>query len=317
MERVRIATRRSPLAQVQANHVAQRLRQLAGAEHGRTTALQADLVLLNTQGDRQRAKGGDMPVGGKGSFTEALEQALLEGQADMAVHSMKDVPAALSDRFVISTFGQRADARDALVTNAGHGTLAALPPAARIGTSSARRRALLRHLRHDLRVAPLRGNVNTRLRRLREGEFDAVLLACAGLDRLGLAAQIDQRIEADVLVPSPGQGAIAVQYLREREDVRALIATGVDAQLQRQVTVERQLVRRLGADCASPFGAHCTAASDASGSNGALRLVAVASDVAGEQLLRVELAGEDPVALGDEAAARLTALGFQRLPKAS
>ena len=306
MERIRIATRRSQLALAQANLVAERLQALF--------SLATELVTLDTQGDRQRAKAADVAVGGKGSFTEALEEALRQGRADIAVHSMKDLPAKLSDDFAVATFGQRADARDALITRQGNGTLAALPAAARVGTSSARRRTLLANLRRDLRIVPLRGNVDTRLRRLREGAFDAVLLACAGLDRLGLSARIDQRIDADVLVPAPGQGAIAVEYVAERNEVRTLVAAGVDAELERQVAAERALVRRLGADCAAPFGTHCSPALDASNpARSSLRLVAVAADPAGTQLLRVELVGDDPIALADAAAARLTALGFQRL----
>ena len=306
MERIRIATRRSQLALAQANLVAERLQALF--------SLATELVTLNTQGDRQRAKGADVAVGGKGSFTEALEEALRQGRADIAVHSMKDLPAKLSDDFAVATFGQRADARDALITRQGNGTLAALPAAARVGTSSARRRTLLANLRRDLRIVPLRGNVDTRLRRLREGAFDAVLLACAGLDRLGLSARIDQRIDADVLVPAPGQGAIAVEYVAERNELRTLVAAGVDAELERQVAAERALVRRLGADCAAPFGTHCSPALDASNpARSSLRLVAVAADPAGTQLLRVELIGDDPIALADATAARLTALGFQRL----
>ena len=306
MESIRIATRRSQLALAQANLVAERLQALF--------SLATELVTLNTQGDRQRTKGADVAVGGKGSFTEALEEALRQGRADIAVHSMKDLPAKLSDDFAVATFGQRADARDALITRQGNGTLAALPAAARVGTSSARRRTLLANLRRDLRIVPLRGNVDTRLRRLREGAFDAVLLACAGLDRLGLSARIDQRIDADVLVPAPGQGAIAVEYVAERNEVRTLVAAGVDAELERQVAAERALVRRLGADCAAPFGTHCSPALDASNpARSSLRLVAVAADPAGTQLLRVELVGDDPIALADAAAARLTALGFQRL----
>ena len=305
MDKIRIATRRSPLALQQANLVADQLQALG--------QLATELVPLNTRGDRQRTQGADVPVGGKGSFTEALEDALLEGRADLAVHSMKDMPATLSDRFAISTFGQRADARDALVAKQG-GTLATLPEAARVGTSSLRRGVLLAQLRRDLRIVPLRGNVGTRLRRLQEEKLDAVLLACAGLDRLGLSARIDQRIDADTLVPAPGQGALAVEYVAEREDVQTLVAAGVDAELERQVAAEREVLRRLGADCATPFAAHCTPANDPSKpADSSLRLVAIAADATGQQLLRVELSGNDPLALGAEAATRLTALGCQQL----
>lgn len=288
---------------VQANLVADRLRSL--------WSLSCELVPLDTRGDRQRRSGADVAVGGKGSFTEALEDALLADRADIGVHSMKDVPVTLPDCFALHTFGKRADPRDALVTGQRNGSLATLPAAARIGTSSARRRALLANLRGDLQVAPLRGNVDTRLRRLQGGEFEAVLLACAGLDRLRLTARISQRLDAELLVPAPSQGAIAVECVAERADVRSLIAAGIDAEVERQVTAEREVVRCLGADCAAPFAAHCTPATGPAGQ--ALRLLAVAADAAGERLLRVETTGNDPIALGADAAARLTALGFQSL----
>ena len=303
MDRIRIATRRSALAMAQANLVAKRLRTL--------WHLPCDLVPLDTRGDRQRRSGADVTVGGKGSFTEALEEALLADRADIGVHSMKDVPVTLPDGFALHTFGQRADPRDALIVRQGSGGLATLPVAARVGTSSARRRALLANLRADLQVTPLRGNVDTRLRRLQEGEFDAVLLACAGLDRLHLSARIDQRLDADVLVPAPSQGALAVECVADREDVRSLIAAGMDAEVERQVSAEREVVRCLDADCAAPFAAHCAPTKHPESHS--LRLLAVATDAAGERLLRVETTGNDPIALGADAAARLTALGFQSL----
>lgn len=305
MDRIRIATRRSPLAIAQANLVAERLRSLS------TEALETELVPLDTRGDQQRRSGADVAVGGKGVFTEALEDALSAGRADIGVHSMKDVPVTLPDGFTLHTFGQRADPRDALVAGQAGSSLATLPAGARVGTSSARRRCLLANLRGDLQVVPLRGNVDTRLGRLQEGEFDAVLLACAGLDRLSLATRIDQRLDADVLVPAPGQGAIAVEYLADREDVRPIVAAGIDANVERQVTAEREVVRCLGADCAAPFAAHCMTA--ANSVNHALRLLAVAADANGERLLRVEARGDDPLALGADTAVRLTALGFQSL----
>ena len=184
--------------------------------------------------------------------------------------------------------------------------LGELKPGARVGTSSIRRRALLAQLRRDLHVEPVRGNVDTRLRRLDSGSFDALLLACAGLDRLGFGARIGQRIDAGVLVPAPGQGALAVEFLAARQDVGRLVAAEVDADVERCIRAERQLTRRLGADCATPLGAHC--ASDGA----ALRMVAALADAEGARLLRVELAGAEPIALGDAAAKRLDAFGRKR-----
>ena len=282
----------------QADAVAARLRQLA-------PDLAAERVEITTRGDQSAA--GDHPVQGKGSFIEALEQALLDGRADIAVHSMKDVPAALPEPFALAAFGPRADARDALVTRLGSATLGELPARARLGTSSLRRRALLTTLDRSIDIVPLRGNVDTRLRRLDAGDFDALLLASAGLDRLGLGARIDQRIDPDVLVPAPGQGAIAVEYRADRQDIGRLIGQGTVAAVARCVAAERRLTWRLGADCAMPLGVSCAQDHDT------LRLVAAAADAAGERRLHVRLAGAEPLALGDAAARRLEALGVAEL----
>lgn len=298
LERVRIATRRSRLAVAQADAVARQLRRM-------DARLGTERVEITTRGD-ESAAAGDQPVQGKGSFIEALERALLDGRADIAVHSMKDVPAALPEHFALATFGARADVRDALVTRAGGAALGDLPAGARLGTSSTRRGALLAMLDRGLEVVPLRGNVDTRLRRLDAGDFDALLLACAGLDRLGLHSRIDQRIDVDALAPAPGQGAIAVEHRAERRDLGRLIAHGTNDVVQRCVAAERRLTLRLGADCAMPLGAVCTPV-DAAGAT--LRLIAALADAAGERLLRVEVGGADPLALGDEAARRLEVLG--------
>ena len=299
MKRVRIATRRSRLALAQAEAVASRLRQIV-------PRLDTECVPITTRGDESAADG-DHPVQGKGSFIEALEQALLDGRADIAAHSMKDMPAALPEHFALATFGVRADVRDALVTRQGRATLGELPPGARIGTSSLRRRALLATLDRTLEIVPLRGNVDTRLRRLDDGDCDALLLACAGLDRLGLGHRVDQRIDTDLLVPSPGQGAIAVEYPADRQDIGRLISQGTVDAVECCVTAERRLTWRLGADCAMPLGVTCV-------QDGAtLRLVAAVADAAGERLLHVRLDGTDPLDLGDEAARRLEALGVAEL----
>ena len=307
MQRIRIATRRSKLALAQARAVAAQL-------EGGAPGIAAELVEIYTQGDQKSAaaaKAGAQTAAkfGKGAFVDALEDALLNGQADSAVHSMKDVPATLAEAFSLVAFGPRADAREALVVRDGaqERTLGDLAPGARVGTSSARRRALLASINRELAFEPVRGNVDTRLRRLDDGECDVLLLACAGLDRLGLGARIAQRIASDVLVPAPGQGAIGVEYLAERQDVAALIAAGVEADVSRDVAAERRLVTHLEADCAMPLGVHCMARGDD------VRLVAAAADANGERLLRVELVGDDAEALADEAAVRLLDLGVRYL----
>ena len=307
MQRIRIATRRSKLALAQARAVAARLE--AGA-----SGLEAELVEIYTQGDQKSAaaaKAGAPAAAkfGKGAFVDALEDALLNGQADIAVHSMKDVPATLADAFALVAFGPRADAREALVVRDGaqERSLGDLAPGTRVGTSSARRRALLASINRGLSFEPIRGNVDTRLRRLDEGHCDVLLLACAGLDRLDLGTRIAQRIDSDVLAPAPGQGAIGVEYPAERQDVAASIAVGVEPEVERDVAAERRLVAHLEADCAMPLGVHCTAHGDD------VRLIAAAADASGERLLRIELVGDDAETLADEAAVRLLALGVRDL----
>ena len=295
MRRIRIATRRSRLAMTQAEFVASRLK-------ANEPSLRVEFLGVTSQGDRDQSPS-LAQAGGKSSFVGALEEAVGDGRADLAVHSMKDVAVRVPDGFVLRTFGPRADARDALVVNGSAATLTALPGGARVGTASIRRRALLRTLRRDLEVVPVRGNVDTRLKSLEDGGYHALLLACAGLDRLGLGDRIGQRVDAEVLVPAPGQGALAVEFLAEREDLDALIRTGVHSEVERAVAAERQVTRRLGADCGMPFGAYCAVR------DGELKLTAVAADADGTRVLRVELGGDEPVALGDDAAARLQKLG--------
>ena len=286
------------MALAQARAVAKQLRAAA-------PSIEAELVEVSTQGDRQSAAGAAVS---KGAFVDALEEALGSGQADIAVHSMKDVPATLADDFALAAFGPRADAREALVAPVGAPgrSLGDLAPGTRVGTSSARRRALLASINRGLAFEPVRGNVDTRLRRL-DGDCDVLLLACAGLDRLDLGGRIAQRIDCDVLVPAPGQGALAVEYLAERQDVAALVAAGVAPEVSRDVAAERRLVACLEADCAMPLGVHCMGRGDE------VRLVAAAADAEGERLLRIELVGDDAAALADDAAQRLLKLGVRDL----
>lgn len=302
MQTIRIATRRSRLALAQAGAVAKQLRQ-------GNAGLATELVALATAGDRQQQA--DAPPAGKQDFVDALQAALASGQADVAVHSMKDVPAQPSAAFPVCAFGPRGDARDACVLapvdgpqGTANGTLVA---GAKVGTSSLRRRAFLVAQDPTLNVVSVRGNVDTRLGRLDAGEFDALLLACAGLDRLGLGARIDRRLDPAVFVPAPGQGAIALQWAAEREDVAALAAAHEDPEAQQAVAAERELAVRLGADCALPLGIHCHR------HNGSWRLLAQAASADGGQSMRLELAGDAPRTLVERAATRLAALGIQEL----
>ena len=293
MNTIRIATRNSPLARHQAERVGSLLRDAAGA--------QFELLGMTTQGDRQRGA----TFAGKGAFVKELETALLEGRADIAVHSMKDVPIVLPDGLAVTTVGARADVRDALI--ASDSTFDTLPEGARVGSSSLRRRMQLRFVRPDLTMMDIRGNVGTRLRKLDAGEVDALVLACAGLDRLGLAGRISQRLDVDLSLPAPGQGALAVEYRVDRGDVLERMAAVVDPLVEKTVLAERTLVRALGGDCATPLGAYAEIR------GAALALAAVLGDESGEHVLRVSVEGDDPSALGDRAAAALYAMGAEAL----
>lgn len=307
MQPLRIATRRSPLALVQANLVARRLREIE-------PSLTIELLEVATRGDIDQTASLVETAGrdgqpGKGVFIDSLRDALVDDRAELAAHSMKDVPVAVPDGLALTTFGPRADVRDALVVGplSRVRDLLDLPPGARVATVSIRRQALLKGLRRDLEITPVRGNVGTRLRRLEEGRSDALLLACAGLERLGLGARITQRLDPEAFVPAPGQGAIAVEFLAARSDVRELVARATDRTVENCVAAERQLARAIGADCAMPLGAHCVAVGST------LRMTAVAADADATRTLRVTLDGDRPVALGDEVAGRLEALGARSL----
>jgi hydroxymethylbilane synthase len=247
---VRIATRASELALWQARYVAGRIEKELGRE--------TELVPLTTTGDELRdvslAK-----VGGKGLFVKEIEEALLDGRADVAVHSAKDLPGGATPGLVFAAFPERADARDALVSR--FSSIAGLPHGARVGTGSVRRSAQLRGMRPDLSIVPLRGNVPTRLAKLERESLDAVVLACAGLDRLGLADRIAERIDPLRLVPAVGQGALAIQ-VRSGDPLADALAALSDPGTATRVCAERACQARLGADCNVPLGAHALLARD-------------------------------------------------------
>jgi hydroxymethylbilane synthase len=295
---VRIATRQSALALWQANFVRDAL-----LHHH--PGLEVDVVGLSTAGDRWlTAPLSEM--GGKGLFIKELEVAMAEGRADIAVHSMKDVPAELPSGFALPVIAFRADVRDAFVSTR-FARLADLPAAAVVGSSSLRRRAQLLLHRPDLEVRPVRGNVNTRLDKLDRKEFDALLLACAGLDRLGLAGRINERLEVDRSLPAAGQGALGVECPAERSDLLKILAPLNDDAVNRCVTAERAVSVALGADCSLPIAAHATLA------GGLIRLAALLSDRDGRQILRARAQGVDPEVLGREVAAALRADGADRI----
>lgn len=243
MTLVRVATRGSDLALTQARWVAARIEAVLG--------VQTELVIVTTSGDRlQHVRLSE--VGGKGLFVKEIEEALREGRADVAVHSAKDLPASLAAGLVLAAVPERADPRDALVTRRPGASLASLPKGARIGTGSARRAAQILALRPDLSIVPMRGNVPTRLRRLESDALDAVVLACAGLDRLGLGERIAERIAVQTLLPALGQGTLAVEA-RAGESLACDLAALEDASAAATLAAERAFLVRLEGDCNVPL----------------------------------------------------------------
>jgi len=293
---IRIATRASDLALYQARYVAGRLEKELGAS--------TEIVPLKTTGDRIQSVS-LAKIGGKGLFVTEIEQALADGRADVAVHSAKDLPALLADGLVLSAFPERADFRDALVAREAGATLNGLARGARVGTGSARRAAQLNAHRPDLEVLPLRGNVPTRLRKLVEEELDAVILACAGLDRLGFGDQIEERISPDVMLPAVAQGALAIES-RGGEALTDDLATLNDAQTQRAVFAERGFLARLGADCTVPVACLAQDAAD-----GTLRLRGLVASEDGKHIVRgeLEVPRDDAAAGGGRLAERILASG--------
>jgi len=247
VDSVRIATRKSPLALWQAEHVALALRR---AHAG----ILVEIVGMSTRGDKIL----DAPlakIGGKGLFVKELEQGMLEGRADIAVHSMKDVPADFPEGLHLATIMEREDPRDAFVSNR-YSSLSDLPTGARVGTSSLRRACQLAERRPDLRIEPLRGNVNTRLGRLDAGDYDAVVLAAAGLSRLGFAERIRARLDPEESLPAIGQGAIGIECRTDDERVQELLAPLNHAPTVDRVTAERALNERLMGGCQVPIAGH-------------------------------------------------------------
>lgn len=246
---IRLGTRGSRLALVQSELVAARLR---------ARGHDVELVPIVTEGDVRPA---DMSPG-EGVFVAAIARALLAGEVDVAVHSAKDVPLEEEPGLMIAAYPERADPRDALITRHGGGSLASLPQGAIVGTDSPRRTGFLLAARPDLKVVPLHGNVETRLGRLDEGQTDAIVLAAAGVDRLGKSARIDERLEPDVVAPAPGQGALAVQVRRSDVNLVELISAIDDLDIRLAVEIERQVLSWTGGTCRAPVGALASVSGD-------------------------------------------------------
>lgn len=290
-----IGTRGSALALWQAEYV----KSLLEAESG----LPVRLVTVKTTGDKIL----DVPlarVGGKGLFTKELEVELLAGRVDLCVHSMKDVPTALPEGCIIAAMTERADARDVIVSGGGYG-IATLPEGATVGTSSLRRRAQIACVRPDLAIVDVRGNLDTRLRKAETGELDAVVLASAGITRLGWQDRITSYVPVSEMVPAVGQGAIGIETREDDGFVRELVARIGHAETMLCVTAERVVMRALEGGCQVPIGAHARL------EDGALVMDAVVGSVDGARIVREQLRGsaEDPEALGLAMVARLRELG--------
>jgi hydroxymethylbilane synthase len=299
-QRLVIATRESELALWQARHIQARLVE-------RHPGLEVSLLGMTTQGDQIL----DSPlsrIGGKGLFVKELEQAMRDGRAQLAVHSMKDVPMDLPEGFVLAGITAREDPRDAFVSTR-YRALGELPAGARVGTSSLRRQAQIRAAHPHLSVETLRGNVNTRLRKLDAGQYDAIILAAAGLKRLGLGHRITAVLSPEESLPAVGQGALGLETLTARADVAALLASLDDAETSACVRAERAMGRVLQGGCQAPIGGYARI------EEGRIRLTAFVSDLEGVRFYRAEDWGEmdAPEALGHRVAEALLAQGADRV----
>ena len=297
---IRIATRKSPLALWQAHFVQSRLQQLY-------PQLRVELLPMSTKGDKIL----DSPlakVGGKGLFVKELEQAILAGDADIAVHSMKDVPVEFPDGLGLSIICERDDPRDAFVSSR-FSSMAELPAGSRVGTSSLRRQCQLRASRPDLQILDLRGNVNSRLAKLDAGEYDAILLAAAGLKRLGLQARITTLLPPEQSLPANGQGAVGIECCLDDDELLTLLAPLEHGTTRQRVLAERAMNRALQGGCQVPIGAYAELEGDQ------LWLRGLVGSPDGRQILRAECRGaaSDPVALGQTLAEQLLAQGAARL----
>lgn len=299
-KKIVIATRESPLALWQAEHVKARLMECH-------PGLEVELLGMTTQGDQIL----DSPlsrIGGKGLFVKELETAMAEGRADLAVHSIKDVPMDLPPGFELAAISLRDDPRDAFVSRK-YAHLSELPSGARVGTSSLRRQVQLRAAYPTLDVDTLRGNVNTRLRKLEEGQYDAILLAAAGLKRLGLDEHIRAILTPEESLPAVGQGALGIEIREGRPELAALLAPLNDPDTAACVRAERAMSRMLQGGCQAPIGGYAEL------HDGRLHLRAFVADLEGIRFYRSEVEGDpaDPEAVGEAAARELIAQGADKL----
>ncbi len=300
--KIRIATRKSALALWQAEHVAALLGRLDGVDD-------VELVPMSTKGDKVLDRS-LQKIGGKGLFIKELEVAMESGKADIAVHSMKDVPAEMPPGFTIAAVLERANPADALVSRDGvdfHG----LPDAARIGSSSLRRQAQLKMLRPDVFVEPLRGNVNTRLDKLDSGEFDAIVLAAAGLERLGMHDRITQAFTPDEMLPAAAQGVVGIECLESNKELRQVLFNLSNSDSERTTAAERAIAETLDASCQSPVATHAVLDGDE------ITITALVALPDGSESMRESISGKASTAhtLGVELGSRLLSNGAREMLK--
>jgi hydroxymethylbilane synthase len=297
---VRIATRKSPLAMWQANYV----KSLLLASHPQLTV---EILGLLTEGDKLLATP-LTEIGGKGLFVKELEKAILEHRADIAVHSIKDLPVTLPDHLILAAMCEREDPRDALVSN-HFASLDDLPPGAIVGTSSSRRACQLYAMRPDLKIENLRGNVGTRLGRLDAGTYDAIILAAAGLKRLGLANRIRTCLDPEIWIPAVGQGAIGIECHRDNQSVLSLLTTLNHPPTQRCITAERSMNLELNGGCQLPIAGYATLQAEQ------LTIRGLVGDLENRTLIKAQASGnaEDAAAIGAQLAHKLLARGAHAL----
>jgi hydroxymethylbilane synthase len=292
MAHLRIGSRGSQLALWQANHISALLR-----ERGH----EVEIEIIKTTGDKitdvALAK-----VGTKGMFTKEIEEALAAGRVDLAVHSLKDLPTEVPPDFEIAAITQRENPRDVLVSKK-HASIKELPQRARLGTSSLRRQAQLKALRPDLEIHPLRGNVDTRLRKLEAGDYEAIILAAAGVNRLGLTALVKQIIPAEIMCPAAGQGALGIEIRNGDEGIRQHLSFLDDIAARQTTTAERALLNKLGGGCQVPIGAFAELREKQ------IHLEGVVAHPDGSLVLRESRDGNDPERLGNEVGETLLSRG--------
>lgn len=294
MKNIRIGTRDSQLAMWQAEWVKSKL-ELFYPDHV------FELVPMKTKGDKIL----DVPlskIGDKGLFTKELEQGLLNEELDLAVHSLKDLPTMLPEGLIISTFCEREEPRDVFLSKNGV-PLEELPLGSLIGTSSLRRKAQLKHYRPDLNFIDLRGNLQTRWRKLQESEMDGIVLAAAGVKRLGWGERITQILPEEMMLSAVGQGSVAIEIVESRSDIVELLSPLNDIDTEQAVRAERALMRKLEGGCQVPVGGLAQVV------NGKIVLRGMVASLDGERLIKAEATGTDPEAVGIEVANRLIALG--------